>query len=128
MAKEDVAGRIRIARRARRMSQQQLAQRLGIRRAAVTQWENPHGTLPATANLLQAAIELKVAFEWLATGRGSMNLDAAEDLAFSTDCIARNFDEERLLALFRALNVRQRESLIEFLGTVALRARPVSVK
>lgn len=105
------------------MSQKELAQRLGIRRASVTQWESPGGTLPSTANLLQTAVELGVPFEWLATGRGQMRLDATEGLAFSADCIARSFDEERLLALFRGLNIRQRESLVDFLGVTVTRRR-----
>lgn len=115
-AKESVAVRIRAARRAAGLSQQALAERLGIRRAAVTQWESTLGTLPSTINLIQAAVETRVSFEWLATGRGCMRIDASEETAFSLECIAQSFEEEHLLSLYRRCNVKQREALVAFLA------------
>jgi transcriptional regulator with XRE-family HTH domain len=117
--KTSFAARIRSARRALGLSQQQLAERIGIRRAAVTQWESSAGTLPSTINLMQVAIELRVSFEWLATGRGAMRLDDSEGTAFSVDCITQSFEEEQLLALYRRCNVRQREAVIAFLTATA---------
>lgn len=115
-AKASVAVRIRAACRAVGLSQQALADRLGIRRAAVTQWESALGTLPSTINLIQAAVETCVSFDWLATGRGSMRLEAPEGTAFSVECIAQSFEEEHLLALYRRCNAKQREALIVFLA------------
>jgi transcriptional regulator with XRE-family HTH domain len=118
-AKASVAVRIRAARRAVGLSQQALADRLGIRRAAVTQWESTLGTLPSTINLIQAAVETRVSFEWLATGRGTMRLESSEGTAFSVECIAQSFEEEHLLALYRRCNAKQRESLVAFLAATA---------
>lgn len=110
--------RVRSARRAAGLSQEALAVRLGIRRAAVTQWEQMDGTQPSVANLLQTAIETAVAFEWLATGRGPTRPVAEDVPAFSTDCIAQGADEEQLLARYRRLHSRQREALLSFLQTL----------
>lgn len=109
---------MRMARRGAGISQETLAQRLGIRRSAVTQWEHPRGTMPSMLNLLQAAVETRVAFEWLATGRGPMHLADEEVPAFSTDCIARCAEEEALLARFRLLSMRQREAILRLMSTM----------
>ena len=110
-----LAERVRLARRKAGLSQEALAARLGIRRAAITQWEHPEGTQPSMVNLRQAACEMRVAFEWLATGRGAMHPEVEEVPAFAMDCIARGADEEALLAYYRALSGRQREALSMFL-------------
>jgi transcriptional regulator with XRE-family HTH domain len=110
--------RVRTARRKAGLSQATLATRLGIRRAAVTQWEHPQGTQPSVANLRQAALELHVAFEWLATGRGPAHAAAPQETAFSAECIAQGADEELLLASYRSLSSRQREGLLAFLRTL----------
>ncbi len=107
--------RVRAARRRAELSQQALANSIGVRRTAVTQWERPGGTTPSVTNLIQAALAMKVTFEWLATGRGAMELHDDPVPAFSVECIARSGDEELLLSIFRALNLRQKEGLLEFL-------------
>lgn len=117
--KATAAARIRSARRTAGLSQQALADRIGIRRAAVTQWESPEGTLPSTINLMQTAIETRVSFEWLATGRGAMRIEAPEGSAFSIECVAQSLEEEHLLALYRRCNAKQREAMIAFLAATA---------
>lgn len=114
-----LAERVRSARRAAGLSQDALATKLGIRRAAVTQWEQPAGTQPSVLNLRQTAMETSVSFEWLATGRGPMQPASDEVPAFSTDCIARGSDEEHLLAGYRRLTSRQREALLAFIKTLS---------
>jgi transcriptional regulator with XRE-family HTH domain len=114
-----VAARIRVARRAAGLSQHQLAERLGIRRAAVTQWESAAGTLPSTINLLRTAAETGVSFEWLALGRGTMRPDTGEAVAFSVKCVAQSPEEECLLDLFRRCNLKQRVALLDLLRTVS---------
>ncbi len=65
-----IGRRLAQAREDRGISQSGLARALGVSRGAVGQWETGQ-TSPATENLSQAAIELTVAFDWLATGRGT---------------------------------------------------------
>lgn len=118
ISKARMGERLLMARRSCGLSQEALATRLGIRRAAVSQWEHPEGTLPSVVNLLQTALETEVSFEWLATGRGSMKPPREEIGAFSTACIAQCTDEEQLLAAYRAFSYRQRTALLGFLGTL----------
>ena len=60
--------RIASARQAKRLTQQQLAERLGVSRVAVTQWEaDKHAPRDRLDEIAEA---LGVAFDWLRTGRG----------------------------------------------------------
>jgi transcriptional regulator with XRE-family HTH domain len=62
--------RIAQARKEAGLSQQAVANRFGISRAAVAQWENGD-TFPGSAKLEGLAEVLRVSLEWLATGRGN---------------------------------------------------------
>lgn len=66
--------RIRQARLAAGLSQQRIADRFGISRAAVAQWESEE-TNPGTAKLEGVADILGVRIEWLTTGRGPTRTD-----------------------------------------------------
>lgn len=66
--------RIRQARLAAGLSQQRVADRFGISRAAVAQWE-AGDTNPGTAKLEGVADVLGVRIEWLAIGRGPIHTD-----------------------------------------------------
>jgi transcriptional regulator with XRE-family HTH domain len=68
-AARTLAQRIIEARRMVQMTQSQLAQRIGITRGAVGQWETGI-TEPSDANLRRVAFETAASYEWLATGRG----------------------------------------------------------
>jgi transcriptional regulator with XRE-family HTH domain len=68
-----LAGRIAMARAAAKLSQSGLAQRVGITRGAVGQWESG-ATEPSDANLRRVAYETGSPYEWLATGRGDARL------------------------------------------------------
>lgn len=116
-----LSDRLRQARRSAGLSQNELACRLGIRRAAVTQWESQDGTLPSMINLIQTAVETSVSCEWLATGRGAMRLGEPEVPAFSAACIARDAEEESLLGMYRRLNHRQQASLLCLLSGLKVR-------
>lgn len=64
--------RILSARAEAKLTQTQLAERLGVNRSAVAQWERAQGgTNPSMAHLTQIADITGVGFEWLATGRGT---------------------------------------------------------
>lgn len=64
--------RIKEARKARGISQTDLARILDVTRSAVSQWESGIFA-PAMEKLLALAGELRVALEWLATARGERN-------------------------------------------------------
>lgn len=64
-----IGRRVAEARNLRDISQTALAAAVGVSRGAVGQWESGE-TAPTTENLSAAAVELRVFFEWLATGRG----------------------------------------------------------
>jgi transcriptional regulator with XRE-family HTH domain len=59
------------------MSQQVLARALGVTRSAVSYWESTNAARPATGRLIMLARALQVSFEWIATGRGEMQLSRA---------------------------------------------------
>jgi transcriptional regulator with XRE-family HTH domain len=77
--------RIRQARQAKTLTQQQIADRFKISRAAVAQWEGGD-TNPGTAKLEGVAEILGVQIEWLTTGRGPM-LSGAESKLFTVPLI-----------------------------------------
>ena len=91
------------------MSQSQLAAKVGVRRSAVAQWEQPDGTSPSVDHLVKTAITTGVLFEWLATGRGPKNPSGSEfvDAAIASD-FARDEVENRLLMSVRRMSHRNR--------------------
>jgi transcriptional regulator with XRE-family HTH domain len=80
-----LAGRIRRARRIAGISQQQLADTLGVTRSAVSNWESDSEVRPATDRLAVMARALHVSFEWLATGRGEMRMNCKAPDGTSND-------------------------------------------
>lgn len=114
-----IADRIRRARRAARLSQTDLAMRVGVTSSAVAQWEHPNGTCPALVRLQAVATATAVNFEWLATGRGPQQRghrpDAGETPAVKLDLFALDDAEETLLRRFRALSPRGRQLLVGLL-------------
>lgn len=105
-----VAGRVRLARTVAKLTKADLARRVGVCLSAAVQWELPKGTSPNVTNLIRIATATRVAFEWLATGRGSPKLAAGtEDFAKPEDL---DF-EIRLLLAGRAIPPERRAALIE---------------
>jgi transcriptional regulator with XRE-family HTH domain len=104
--------RIRRARTAALLSQKDLADRVGVHRSAVTQWEQAIGTNPSVDHLARIACETCVCFEWLATGRGQRQPVPGE---FETAAImadyARDELESRILESVRRAPARRREAL-----------------
>lgn len=114
--------RIRIARRAAGMSQSQLARVVGVQRSAVSHWEAPEGKHPSVSHLREVALATGTQFEWLATGRGSMNLSRDEQLdsiATAEALLVEDSQELRLVAAFRDAPLRARLSLLEVLEELA---------
>ena len=106
--------RIRLARRKAGLSQEVLAQQLGVRRSAVANWEAVAGANPCGANLERLAEVLQVAHEWLATGRGEMRLPPHyHEVAVMDAELVEHPVERRLLQAWRDLPVKPRILFLE---------------
>lgn len=113
--------RVREARKLTGLSQEELAADLGISRSAVAQWEMTRGTAPSVENLVALARRSGMAFEYLATGRGTKvhgrpTLSVAEE---SADYHRLSKQQQRLLTIFETLSAKQRSGLLEFLESFA---------
>lgn len=71
---EDMATRIRMARLRAGITQNELADRIGVTRSAVANWEISTRPKPNVTNLAAIASATGVSLEWLATGRGSISM------------------------------------------------------
>jgi transcriptional regulator with XRE-family HTH domain len=122
----DSAQRIRLARRHAGLSQTQLAQKVGVRRSAVSHWESAKGKNPSVTNLRTVATVTQVQFEWLATGRGGMQVSAEQALdsvAAAEVMVIEDDAEMRLIGSFRALPANARVMLLELAGMLAVPRR-----
>lgn len=123
------AMRIRIARQRAGFTQMELAARLGVSRAAVTNWEAADRGQPATERLQRIALITDVSFEWLATGRGRISSEHAPD-----DVPAANAEwvddelELRLLRGFRATPLREHMRIVNLVESRSPRKVPRSRK
>ena len=109
------AQRIRQARRRAKLSQQALADLLGVQRSSVSNWESTSPVRPTSANLIGIAEATCTSVEWLATERGSMQLghDAAMDTpALDAELVDLPYERE-LLGLFRAMSQRSQTIVME---------------
>ena len=109
-------------RRARGLTQTQLAQAVGVPRSAVSHWEAPQGKNPSVKHLREISMVTGVQFEWLATGRGRMALspeDALDTVAAADATLVDDAFEMRLVAAFRALPARSRAPLVELMEQMA---------
>lgn len=115
---KDQTFRIRQARRNATLSQTALADKVGVNRSAVAQWERPGGSRPTAGNLSKIAIATSIQFEWLATGRGRMlpkrdGEDREETPALLLKFYARDEIEERALFALRKLEHRLSIAIVE---------------
>lgn len=122
---KDTNNRIRQARRQAKLSQQGLAERVGVHRSAVAQWEQPEGSHPTVENLARVAITTSVNFEWLATGRGRMKfssdlLPGEETPAVLLEYSAQSETEVRALAAMRKLGFRALAAIVDMMEALAL--------
>lgn len=106
-----MSSRLRRARTAAKLSQMALANRLGISRSAIAQWEQSAGTLPSVAHLAHVAEATGVCFEWLATGRGRVRPEGNDfDVAVDLRDYAHDEIEVQVLELLRRLSTRKRKA------------------
>lgn len=130
IARKPPSNRIRQARRSAKLSQVELATRLGVYRSAVAQWESAGGTHPTMEHLAQIAIATGTSLEWLGTGRGRMKFvsDLVEEAPLvAVEFAAQDESEARVLVGLRKLefaHVLAVIDLIESLGqTKALKLK-----
>lgn len=117
------AQRIKLARRRAGLSQAQLADKVGVRRSAVSHWESTEGKNPSVTHLRAIATVTQVQFEWLATGRGAMHVSAEQALdavAAAEAMVIEDGVEMRLIGSFRALPASARVVLLELAGMLAI--------
>lgn len=107
--------RIRTLRRKKKLSQEALAELVGVQRSAVSNWESAGPVQPAIANMISIAKATNVSVEWLATGRGTMQLGHDPELdvmAVDGELVDTPLERE-LLAQFRKLSHRSQNLLME---------------
>ncbi|OWY40083.1 hypothetical protein CEK28_04935 [Xenophilus sp. AP218F] len=110
-----IGSRIKEARKARKQSQQWLADEVGVLQSSVSAWEICRSE-PTTENLSRIAQVLRVSHDWLATGRGDMYLTASPIQA--SDQMPLTADETELLDRYRSLNVSLRQSIMAILRSL----------
>ena len=114
--------RIRLARRHAGMSQAALGAAVGVQRSAVGHWESAQGKFPSVAHLREVALITGVQFEWLATGRGKMNLSADTEMDSVAAAEALLIDdplELRLIVAFRDTPTKSKAPLVEIAEQLA---------
>lgn len=79
LAYMELKQRIKTARKAARLTQEQLAARVGVSRPAVVQWESGDTKALDGVNLVRTAIVTGVEPLWLATEEGSMHAYMVRD-------------------------------------------------
>ena len=117
------SNRVRQARRSAKLSQKELALLVGVHRSAVSQWEQPAGSMPTLENLARIAVTTSVQFEWLATGRGRMkyvsDLTNDETPALLLEYCAQGEVEVRALAALRKLDYTDGFAFVAMLEALA---------
>ncbi|SMF53056.1 helix-turn-helix domain-containing protein [Pseudogulbenkiania subflava] len=111
-----IGHRIRESRDGKRLSQGELARRVGVSQPAISDWENGK-TEPSVDNMRTLAVELGVWFEWLATGRGLreyQGLAQEQPMEYRVQP-ALPEDEQTLQAIYRKLSPARKEALLDFL-------------
>ena len=119
----DTNNRIRQARRFAKLSQAELATRVGVHRSAVAQWEAPAGSRPTVDNLARIALSTGVQFEWLATGRGRMKyasdiVPSDETPALLLEHSAQSEAEVRGLVAMRLLDFKTMLAILELMESL----------
>lgn len=112
--------RIRRARKLARLSQQELAAAVGVKRSAVAQWERHEGSHPSMDHMIAVAVVTGVHVEWLGTGRGPVR--GSEDgwtPAVRTDEYAQDDIEATCLQALRKLPLQMRKQLVNMVALVA---------
>ena len=116
----DLQQRIRHARVNSRISQATLANKVGVQRSAVAQWERKDGSHPSMEHLTAIAVVTGVHLEWLGTGRGPARpgQDAWSQTLCAEDYIQDHLEAECIAAL-RKLPVALRKQMASILSLLS---------
>lgn len=111
--------RIKLARNAAKISQQQLAELVGCSQPSMSEWERDVSN-PSVESLAMMANVLSVSFEWLAVGRGQMQYiptEASQNVA--KYIVSMPPDQQELLDNYRKLSQAKRQALLAFLKAMS---------
>lgn len=103
MSIQSLGERLREARRARKVTQAQLAKAAGVKQPSISELETGETKMISGDTLIAISSALRVRPEWLLTNRGQMEDDVGATLSP---------DERQLLANYRAATPRWRVSLL----------------
>lgn len=114
LAYVELRQRIKAARKAAKLTQDELAKRVGVSRPAVNMWESGKTNALDGRNLVLTAYATNVNPLWLATGEGHMRIDEVRDEVYdlppelkkSWRLLDRKL-REHVLALLEALQQRR---------------------
>ena len=111
-----IANRITQARKNRGLSQARLAERMRISRGACGHWERGKAS-PSTAHLTKLAEILNIRFEWLATGKGSMEntlmIEESKPAAYSVNI--QDQETREVAERYFRLSKKKRQIILELL-------------
>ncbi len=113
-----VEQRIRRARVLAGLTQQALAERIGVQRGAVAQWESPTGCMPSMDHLVAIALTTETSLEWLGTGRGEPR-KGLEAIPAEAEHVAQDEIEVQCLRTIRRMPRRLREQVVSILAAIA---------
>ena len=104
------------------MTQTALAERVGVQRSAVAQWEHHTGSQPSIQHLIAVAECTGVSLEWLGTGRGSPERETPLAPGLWIDSVrALNDTEATCLRVLRRMSPQVRNRMVALL--IALEPR-----
>lgn len=121
---KDSCNRIRQARRRAGLTQPALAEKVGVHRSAVAQWECAAGSHPTTEHLAMIALATSSSFEWLCTGRGRSSylsdiMGGEETPAVLLEHSAQSEIEVRVLVAMRRLDFDATVAVVEMTEALA---------
>ncbi len=130
--KKMLRDRIRNARLTTGLSQAALAEKIGVQRSAVAQWEMLNGSSPTVDNLAKLAKITSVRFEWLATGRGYRSMTEIENHSLDQEVqimyVAGTDLEIRTLLALRKLSLHECNAITELAENLSMKNKPRKLK
>ena len=104
--------RILRSRKEKKLSQQALADLIGVSRSALAQWETQMSS-PSLENLRKMAEILQVSFEWLATGRGNQYLTPMADTICDTKV------DNEIMGQLNKMSMKKKRAILNVIRAMA---------